>query len=73
MRLVTMSAILGGNVRVGLEDSVYLARGRLAESNAEQVEKIVRILGELSLEPATPAQAREMLGLKGPERTAISA
>jgi uncharacterized protein (DUF849 family) len=73
MRLVTLSAILGGNVRVGLEDSVYLARGRLAESNAEQVEKIVRILGELSLEAATPAQAREILGLKGPDRTAISA
>jgi uncharacterized protein (DUF849 family) len=70
---VTLSAILGGNVRVGLEDSVYLAKGRLAESNAEQVEKIVRILGELSLDVASPEQAREMLHLKGPDQTAISA
>jgi uncharacterized protein (DUF849 family) len=60
-------------VRVGLEDSVYLAKGRLAESNAEQVEKIVRILGELSLDVATPAEAREILRLKGPGETAISA
>jgi uncharacterized protein (DUF849 family) len=63
MPLATMSAILGGNVRVGLEDSVYLEKGRLAESNAEQVAKISRILGELSLEIATPAEARERLGL----------
>jgi uncharacterized protein (DUF849 family) len=72
-RLVTMGAILGGNVRVGLEDSIYLARGVLAESNAQQVEKIVRILGELSLEIATPDEARRILGLKGPDRTAIPA
>jgi uncharacterized protein (DUF849 family) len=65
MPLATMSAILGGNVRVGLEDSVYLEKGRLAESNAEQVAKIGRILGELSLEIATPAEAREQLALKG--------
>ena len=70
-RLVTMGAILGGNVRVGLEDSVYLAKGVLAESNAQQVEKMVRILGELSLEIATPDEARQMLGLKGRDRTAI--
>jgi uncharacterized protein (DUF849 family) len=70
-RLVTTGAILGGNVRVGLEDSIYLSKGVLAESNAQQVDKIVRILGELSLEPATPAEAREMLGLKGPENTAL--
>ncbi len=69
--LVTMGAILGGSVRVGLEDSVYLAKGVLAESNADQVAKIVRILGELSLEIATPAQARELLSLKGAENTAI--
>jgi uncharacterized protein (DUF849 family) len=72
-RLVTLSAILGGNVRVGLEDSIYLAKGRLAESNAEQVAKIVRILGELSLEVATPDEARAMLGLKGPAQTALAA
>jgi 3,5-dioxohexanoate:acetyl-CoA acetone transferase len=71
-RLVTVGAILGGNVRVGLEDSIYLEKGRLAESNAEQVAKIVRILGELSIEPATPAEAREMLALKGRDRTGIA-
>ena len=69
--LVTQGAILGGNVRVGLEDSIYLARGVLAESNAQQVEKISRILGELSLETATPDEARQKLGLKGRDRTAI--
>jgi uncharacterized protein (DUF849 family) len=71
-RLVTVGAVLGGNVRVGLEDSIYLEKGRLAESNAEQVEKIVRILRELSLETATPAEAREMLGLKGAANTALA-
>jgi uncharacterized protein (DUF849 family) len=70
-RLVTLSAILGGNVRVGLEDSVYLSRGVLAESNAQQVAKIVGILKELSLDVATPDQAREILKLKGPSATAI--
>jgi uncharacterized protein (DUF849 family) len=70
-RLVTTGAILGGNVRVGLEDSIYLAKGVLAESNAQQVEKIARILGELSLEPATPDEAREMLGLKGRANTTL--
>jgi uncharacterized protein (DUF849 family) len=70
-RLVTIGAMLGGNVRVGLEDSIYLAKGRLAESNADQVEKIVRILSELSLEIATPDEARRALGLKGAENTAI--
>jgi uncharacterized protein (DUF849 family) len=71
--LVTIGAILGGNVRVGLEDSVYLAKGQLAESNAEQVAKIVRILRELSLEVATPDEVRAMLGLKGSAKTAIPA
>ena len=70
-RLVTMGAMLGGNVRVGLEDSIFLEKGRLAESNADQVEKIVRILSELSLEIATPDEARRALGLKGADRTAI--
>jgi uncharacterized protein (DUF849 family) len=70
--LVTVGAIMGGNVRVGLEDSLYLSRGRLATSNAEQVEKIVRILGELSLEVATPDEAREMLALKGADATNIA-
>lgn len=70
-RLVTLGAILGSNVRVGLEDSIYLSRGVLAESNAQQVEKISRILRELSLEIATPDEARQMLGLKGRDRTEI--
>jgi uncharacterized protein (DUF849 family) len=71
MPFITQAAIMGGNVRVGLEDSLYLERGRMAASNAEQVAKIRRILGEMGLEPATPAEAREMLGLKGADRTAI--
>jgi uncharacterized protein (DUF849 family) len=69
--LVTIGAIMGGNVRVGLEDSLYLSRGKLASSNAEQVEKIIRILSELSLEVATPDEARELLALKGPDATKI--
>jgi uncharacterized protein (DUF849 family) len=69
--LVTVGAIMGSSVRVGLEDSIYLAKGVLAESNADQVAKIVRILGELSLEVATPDEARAMLGLKGVAATAI--
>ncbi len=69
--LVTMGAIMGGNVRVGLEDSIYLRKGVLAESNAAQVEKIIRILNELSLDVATPDEARAMLELKGSANTAI--
>jgi uncharacterized protein (DUF849 family) len=65
MGLATMGAVCGSNVRVGLEDSIYLGKGRLATSNAEQVAKIRRILEELSLDIATPAQARERLALKG--------
>jgi uncharacterized protein (DUF849 family) len=61
----TQSALLGGSVRVGLEDSLYIGRGKLASSNAEQVAKIRKILGELGHEIATPAEARAMLGLKG--------
>jgi uncharacterized protein (DUF849 family) len=65
MPLLAMAAVMGGNVRVGLEDSLYLGRGRLARSCAEQVHKIRRILDELSLQVATPDEARVMLGLKG--------
>nr|WP_067739386.1 3-keto-5-aminohexanoate cleavage protein [Novosphingobium naphthalenivorans] len=68
---VTMSAILGGNVRVGLEDSLYAGKGRLATSNAEQVAKIRRILEELSLDIATPAEARAMLQTKGGDNVAF--
>ena len=69
--LVTMGATMGGNVRVGLEDSLYAGKGRLATSNAEQVTIIRRILERLSLEIATPAEAREMLALKGADQIAI--
>lgn len=65
MPLLTMAAIMGGNVRVGLEDSLYLGRGELAKSCAEQVKKIRRILEELSLDIASPDDARKMLQLKG--------
>ena len=65
MRLITQAALLGGSVRVGLEDSLYLGKGVMAKSNAEQVAKIRRILEELSLTVATPAEAREMLKTKG--------
>jgi uncharacterized protein (DUF849 family) len=63
--LVTMGTIMGGHVRVGLEDNLYLGKGQLAPSNAAQVAKIRRILEELGHQVATPAEAREMLGLKG--------
>jgi uncharacterized protein (DUF849 family) len=65
MPLLTMAAVMGGNVRVGLEDSLYLGKGELAKSCAEQVRKIRRILEELSLEVATPDEVRAMLQLKG--------
>jgi len=65
MAFTTLSAIVGGNVRVGLEDSLYAGKGQLATSNAQQVAKIRRILEELSLEIATPEEARAMLQTKG--------
>jgi uncharacterized protein (DUF849 family) len=65
MGIITATALEGGFVRVGLEDSLYIGRGQLASSNAEQVEKAVRILEEMGREIATPDEAREMLGLKG--------
>ena len=65
MSFVTMGAMMGGNIRVGLEDSLFIGKGELAPSNAAQVAKVRRIVEELSLEVATPAEAREMLGLKG--------
>ena len=65
MPFVTQAALMGGNVRVGLEDSIFIERGKLADSNAQQVLKIKRILAEFGLEAATPAEARAMLGLKG--------
>ncbi len=68
MAFTTMAGIHGGNVRVGLEDSLYIGKGELAVSNAQQVAKIKRILEDLSLEIATPAEAREILKLKGGDR-----
>lgn len=65
MPFATQAALMGGNVRVGLEDSLSIGPGKLAESNVDQVEKIKKILAEMHLEPATPAEAREMLDLKG--------
>ncbi|CAN5688071.1 3-keto-5-aminohexanoate cleavage protein [soil metagenome] len=63
--LASMGAIMGGSVRVGLEDSLYIGRGKLAASNAEQVAKIRAVLESLSIEIATPEEARKMLDLKG--------
>ncbi|PYG31916.1 3-keto-5-aminohexanoate cleavage protein [Pelagimonas varians] len=71
MPLITMAAAMGGHVRVGLEDSLMIARRTFAKSNAEQVRKIRRIVEDLGREVATPSDAREMLGLKGADRTAI--
>lgn len=68
MPFLTQAALMGGHVRVGLEDSLFIERGVLAASNAQQVEKIVRILKEMGHEPATAIEAREMLGLKGGDR-----
>jgi uncharacterized protein (DUF849 family) len=65
MRFATLSALLGGNVRVGLEDSLHIGRGQLAAGNAEQVAKVVRIVHELGMEIASPDEARAMLELKG--------
>lgn len=71
MPLITMAAAMGGHVRVGLEDSLMISRGVLAKDNAEQVRKIRRIVEELGREVASPAEAREMLGLKGADRIEI--
>ncbi len=64
-KMCNLALLMGGNTRVGLEDSLYLEKGKMARSSAEQVEKIVRIGKEHGLEPATPDEARETLNLKG--------
>jgi len=69
--LVTMGAIMGGNVRVGLEDSLFIGKGQLAKSNADQVRRIRSILENLSLEVASPKEARAMLSLKGGDQVAF--
>lgn len=71
MPLATMSATMGGHVRVGLEDNLYLRKGELAPDNASQVRKIREVLDGLSLEIATPDEARTMLGLKGADQVAF--
>jgi len=71
MFIAAMSAVMGGNVRVGLEDSLWLGRGQLAKSNAEQVAKARRLLEELGLVVATPDDARQMLKLKGGRNVAF--
>jgi uncharacterized protein (DUF849 family) len=71
MFVAAMSAVMGGNVRVGLEDSLWLGRGQLARSNAEQVAKARRVLEELGFSIATPDDARQMLKLKGGRNVAF--
>jgi uncharacterized protein (DUF849 family) len=68
MPFITQAAMMGGNVRVGLEDSLYIGKGELAKSNAQQVRKIHHILEELGLGVASPSEAREILQLKGGDR-----
>jgi len=70
-RVAAQAATLGGNVRVGLEDSVWAGRGELAISNAVQVRKVRNIIENLGLEVATPEEAREMLQLKGGDQVAF--
>ncbi len=71
MPMATQAALLGGNLRVGLEDSLYIGPGELAVSNAQQVEKIRGIIERLGRPVATPDEARERLGLKGADRVAF--
>lgn len=73
MKLATIGAAMGAHVRVGLEDSLWIGPGKLAESSAQQVRKIRAILEELSLEIATPAEARQILQLKGAEKVDFAA
>ena len=68
MTIAALSAGMGGNVRVGLEDSLWLGRGTLAESNAQQVRQVRKIIEALGLQVASPAEAREILQLKGADK-----
>jgi uncharacterized protein (DUF849 family) len=71
MNIAAQAAVMGGNVRVGLEDSLWLGRGQLAKSNAEQVSKAKRMLEELGLSVASADDARQMLKLKGARNVAF--
>jgi len=66
--ICTLSLLIGGNCRVGLEDNLYLEKGKMAKSNAEQVAKMVRIAQEVGVQPASPDEARKILGLKGSDK-----
>ena len=71
MRLAAVAAQMGGHVRVGLEDSLYISRGKYAASNAEQVQRIRRILELQGNEVATPEETRQILGLKGADKVSF--
>ena len=71
LRIAAQAAALGGNIRVGLEDSLWAGRGKLAESNADQVKMAKKIIEGLGLEVATPDEAREILSLKGGDKVAF--
>ena len=71
MPLASTASQMGGNVRVGLEDSLFIKRGVLAKSNAEQVRRVRRIVEDMGCEVATPDEAREMLDLKGADQVAF--
>jgi uncharacterized protein (DUF849 family) len=71
MPIAAMAAAMGGNVRVGLEDSLWLGAGKLAESNAAQVKNIRQIIENLGLEIASPDEARDILSLKGGDKVAF--
>ncbi|WP_299667680.1 3-keto-5-aminohexanoate cleavage protein [uncultured Ruegeria sp.] len=71
MSLATTASQMGGNIRVGLEDSLFISRGKLAESNAQQVSKIRRIVEDLGSQVASPDEAREIMDLKGGDRVAF--
>ena len=63
MPMAMMALIMGGHIRIGMEDSIYVRRGELATSNARLVERVVRLAREYERPPATPAEARKILGL----------
>jgi uncharacterized protein (DUF849 family) len=71
MRVAAMAAAMGGNVRVGLEDSLWIGPGMMADSNAQQVRQVRKIIEGLGLEVATPSEAREILQLKGADKVAF--
>ncbi len=71
LSIATTSILLGGGARVGLEDNLWLSHGEMAKSNAELVEKMVRIAKELGYEPYSPDETREVLKLKGRESVAM--